>query len=148
MRVILLQDVRQQGKRGDVIDVKPGYARNYLLPQGIALPASDGNLKYFEQLKHRIDAQHLKAKEEAEAAAAAINGLVVTIRKRVDEQEHLYGSVTATEVAEALEAKGVEIDRKQIDLEGGIKALGDHPVRVELHSDVFAEFTVSVEAEE
>ena len=148
MRVILLQDVRGQGKRGDVIDVKPGYARNYLLPHGIGLPASQGNLKYFDQLKSKIDAQHLKAREEAEAAAAAINGLVVTIKKRVDEQEHLYGSVTATEVAEALEAKGVGIDRKQIDLEGGVKSLGDHPVRVELHADVYAEFTVTVEAEE
>ncbi len=100
MRVILLQDVRHQGKRGDVIDVKPGYARNYLLPQGVALEASEGNLKYFEQLRKKLDAKHLKARSEAEAAAESINGRVVTIRKRVDELGHLYGSVTATEVAE------------------------------------------------
>lgn len=148
MRVILLQDVRDRGQRGDVIDVKPGYARNYLLPQGIAMQASDGNLKYFEQLKKKLDDKHLEAREAAELIAETINGRVVTIKKRVDEKEHLYGSVTATEVVEALEAQGVEIDRRRIDLEGGIKSLGDHSVRVELHAEVYAQFTVTVEVEE
>lgn len=148
MQVILLQDVRHKGERGDVIDVKPGYARNYLLPQGIAMEATPGNLQYFQQLKKKIDAKHLKAREAAEKAAEGINGLVLTVKKRVDELGHLYGSVTATEVADELEAKGVEIDRRRIDLEGGIKTLGDHPVRVELHAEVTAEFTVTVEAEE
>ena len=148
MRVILLQDVRHQGKRGTIIDVKPGYARNFLMPQGFALVASDGNVKYFEQLRKKIDAKHLKAEEEAEGAAQGINGIVVTVKKRVDENGTLYGSVTATEVAEGLEAQGVEIDRRRIDLEGGIKSLGDHPVRVEFHAEVTAEFTVRVEVEE
>ena len=148
MQVILLKDVRHQGERGDVIDVKPGYARNYLLPQGIALEATPGNLQYFQQLKKKIDAKHLKEREAAEKVAEGINGLVLTVKKRVDELGHLYGSVTATEVAEGLEAKGIEIDRRRIDLEGGIKTLGDHPVRVELHSEVTAEFTLTVEAEE
>lgn len=148
MQVILLRDVRHKGKRGDIIDVKPGYARNYLLPQGIALKASAGNLKYFDQLKRKIDARHIKARDAAEAAAEGINGLVVSIKKRVDEKEHLYGSVTATEIAAVLEAKGVEIDRRRIDLEGGIKSLGDHSVRVELHPEVIAEITVTVEVEE
>ena len=148
MQVILLKDVRHKGERGDVIDVKPGYARNYLLPQGIALEATPGNLQYFQQLKKKIDAKHLKEREAAEKVAEGINGLVLTVRKRVDELGHLYGSVTATEVADGLEAKGIEIDRRRIDLEGGIKVLGDHPVRVELHSEVTAEFTLTVEAEE
>ena len=148
MRVILLQDVLHQGGRGDVINVKPGYARNYLLPQGIALEASAGNLQHFQQLRKKIDAKHLKARDAAEKVAEGINGLVLTVHKRVDEGGHLYGSVTATEVADGLEAKGVEIDRRRIDLEGGIKTLGDHPVRVELHAEVVAEFTVTVEAEE
>lgn len=148
MQVILLKDLRHSGKRGDVIDVKPGYARNYLLPQGIAMEANAGNLKHFEQMRKKIDARHVKEREAAEKAAEAINDLVITVRKRVDENEHLYGSVTATEVAEGLEAQGVEMDRRRIDLEGGIKSLGDHPVRVELHAEVVAEFTVRVEIEE
>ncbi len=148
MRVILLEDVRHQGKRGTIIDVKPGYARNFLIPQGMALLASEGNLKYFEQLRKKLDAKHLKAQEVAEVAAQVINGLVITVKKRVDENGTLYGSVTATEIAEGLEAQGVEIDRRRIDLEGGIKSLGDHPVRVEYHADVTAEFTVRVEVEE
>lgn len=148
MRVILLQDVLHQGKRGEVIDVKPGFARNFLLPQGIALAASDGNLKHFEQLKKKLDARHLEASEEAQVVAESISGLVVTVKKRVDENQTLYGSVTAAEVAEGLAAQGVEIDRRRIDLEGGIKSLGDHPVRAELHADVVAEFMVRVEIEE
>ncbi len=148
MRVILLQDVRHQGKRGTIIDVKPGYARNFLMPQGMALPANEGNLKYFEQARKKIDAKHTKAQQEAETAAEVIHGLVITVRKRVDENGTLYGSVTATEIAEGLEAQGVEIDRRRIDLEGGIKSLGDHPVRIEYHAEVTAEFTVRVEVEE
>lgn len=148
MRVILLQDVLHQGKRGDVINVKPGYARNYLLPQGVALPASDGNLKYFEQLKRKIDAQHEHERSLAEKAAEGLVGVNVTVLKRVDEHGTLYGSVTATEIAEGLEAQGIEIDKRRIDLEGGIKSLGDHPVRIELHPDVIAEITVTVDVEE
>jgi large subunit ribosomal protein L9 len=148
MRVILLQDLRHQGERGTIIDVKPGYARNFLMPQGIAMLASEGNVKHFEQLRKKFDEKHVKAQGEAEAAAAELDGLVVTVKKRVDENGTLYGSVTATEVAEGLEAQGVEVDRRRIDLEGGIKSLGDHPVRVEYHADVRAEFTVRVEVEE
>jgi large subunit ribosomal protein L9 len=148
MRVILLQDVLHQGKRGDVIDVKPGYARNFLLPQGVALPANDGNLKYFEQLKRKIDVQHEEERAVAQKAAEELEGVRVTVLKRVDENQTLYGSVTATEISDALTAHGVEIDRRRIDLEGGIKSLGDHPVRIELHADVIAEITVTVDVEE
>lgn len=149
MRVILLQDVLHQGQRGDIIDVKPGYARNYLLPQGIALPATGANLKRFEQLKQKIEERHDRLVAEARELAAKLDGLRVTIRKRVDENENLYGSVTATEIAEALEQeKGVEVDKRRIDLEGGIKSLGDHPVRIGLHPEVIAEITVTVDVEE
>jgi large subunit ribosomal protein L9 len=148
MRVILLQDVLHQGKRGDVIDVKPGYARNFLLPQGVALPANDGNLKYFDQLKRKIDVQHEQERGLAQKAAEGLEGVRVTVLKRVDENQTLYGSVTATEISDALTAQGVEIDRRRIDLEGGIKSLGDHPVRIELHADVVAEITVTVDVEE
>ena len=147
MKVILLSDLRHRGRRGSIIEVKTGYARNFLLPQGIALPATQGNIKYFEQQKKKIDARHDEARDAASAIAAKLAGLKLTIAKRVADATTLYGSVTASEIAHALEAKGFEIDRRRIDLEGGIKTIGEHPVRVELHSDVVAEVIVDVVAE-
>ena len=148
MRVILMQDVLHTGKRGEVLNVKPGYARNYLIPQGLALEATGGNLKVFEQQKKKIDARHARERDVALEIAEQLTGVKVQIAKRVGESETLYGSVTATEVAELLAAKNIEIDRRRVDLEGGIKTLGEHPVRIELHPDVVAEITVDVVAEE
>ena len=148
MRVILMQDVLHTGKRGEIVDVKPGHARNYLIPQGLALEATPGNQKVFEQQKKKIDVRHAQEREAAEELASQINGLHLEIAKRVGESETLYGSVTATEVAHLLEAKGVVIDRRRIDLEGGIKTLGDHGVRIELHPEVVAELSLTVVAEE
>lgn len=148
MKVILLSDQRSLGKRGETVEVKPGYGRNYLLPQGIALEATTANVKLFEQKRKKIDALHAKEKDAAQEVANRLAGLQITIPKRVGETGTLYGSVTAGDVAEALEAKGVTIDRRRIDLEGGIKTLGDHAVRVDLHSEVMAEITVSVVPEE
>ena len=144
MKVILLSDQRHVGKRGEVIEVKPGFGRNYLVPHGLALEATPANIKLFEQQRAKIDARHAKEREAAEAIAAKMAGLRLEIPKRVGETGTLYGSVTAGEVAEMLALKGFEVDRRRIDLEGGIKSLGDHPVRVELHSEVVAEVTVSV----
>lgn len=148
MRVILLSDQRHLGKRGEVVDVKPGFGRNYLVPQGIALEASKANIKYFEQQRSKIDAEHAKERDAAAEIAARLTGLRLEIPKRVGETGTLYGSVTAGDVAELLEKKGFTVDRRRIDLEGGVKSLGDHPVRVELHPEVIAEVTVSVVAEE
>ena len=148
MLVILMQDVLHTGQRGDVVDVKPGLARNYLIPQGLALEATPGNQKYFEQQKKKIDARHAKDRDAAAEIAAELAGVRLEIGKRVGESETLYGSVTAFEIAERLTAKGFEIDRRRIDLEGGIKTLGDHAVRVELHPEVVAEVLVTVVAEE
>jgi large subunit ribosomal protein L9 len=144
MRVILLSDQRNLGKRGLVVDVKPGYARNYLLPQGIALEATTGNIAYFEQQKKKIDARHAKEREAAAAIGATLAGLKLEIQKRAGENEVLYGSVTASDVAAALEAKGITIDRRNLDLGDGIKRLGDHTVRVDLHAEIVAELVVSV----
>jgi len=144
MRVILMSDQRHLGRRGQVVEVKPGYARNYLIPQGLALEATTANTAYFEQQKHKIDARHQREKDAAAEVAARLAGLRLTIPKRVGETDTLYGSVTAGEVAELIAKEGIEVDRRRIDLEGGIKTLGDHPVRVELHHDVVAEVTVTV----
>jgi large subunit ribosomal protein L9 len=148
VRVILLSDQRHLGKRGEVVDVKPGFGRNYLVPQGIALEASHANIKYFEQQRAKIDAQHAKERDAAAEIGAKLTGTRLEIPKRVGETGTLYGSVTAGDVAELLEKKGFTVDRRRIDLEGGIKTLGDHPVRIELHPEVVAEVTVSVVAEE
>jgi large subunit ribosomal protein L9 len=148
MKVILLSDLRHQGKRGQVVEVKPGFARNFLLPQGLALPATSGNIKYFEQQRKKIDARHAHEREAALRLAGEMAGVKVTIAKRVGETQTLYGSVTAGDIAEALARKGVTVDRRRIDLEGGIKTLGDHPVRIELHADVVAEVLVTVVPEE
>jgi large subunit ribosomal protein L9 len=148
MKVILLSDLRHRGKRGETVEVKPGFARNFLLPQGLALVATPGNQKYFEQQRKKIDQKHAAERDAAARIAGDLVGVTVNIRKRVSESQTLYGSVTAGEIADALKAKGYDIDRRRIDLEGGIKTVGDHPVRIELHPDVVAEVTVTVEPEE
>lgn len=148
MKVILLSDQRHLGRRGETVEVKPGYGRNFLLPQGLALEATPGNQKVFEQQRKKIDAAHAREREAAQAIADQMSSVRVTIPKRVGETGTLYGSVTAGDVAEALAAQGVTVDRRRIDLEGGIKTLGDHQVRIELQAEVVAEITVSVVAEE
>jgi large subunit ribosomal protein L9 len=148
VRVILLSDQRHLGKRGEVVDVKPGFGRNYLVPQGIALEATNANLKYFEQQRAKFDARHAKERDAAQEIANQLAGLRLEVPKRVGETDTLYGSVTAGDVADLLEKKGFTVDRRRIDLEGGIKTLGEHAVRVELHPEVVAELTVAVVREE
>lgn len=148
MRVILMQDVLHAGKRGEVIQVKSGHARNYLIPRGLALEATPGNLKLFEQRKKKIDARHARERDAAAEIAAQLAGLRLQIAKRVGDSETLYGSVTAAEVIELLAARGIQVDRRRVDLEGGIKTLGDHQVRIELHPEIVVEVTITVVAEE
>ncbi|HEX2254092.1 MAG TPA: 50S ribosomal protein L9 [Thermoanaerobaculia bacterium] len=149
MRVILLKDHRHLGRRGEEVDVKPGFGRNFLLPQGLALLSSDANRKYFDEQRDKIEAEHARERDQAQAIADKLEGLRLEIAKKAGETETLYGSVTATEVAERLEEKiGIEVDRRRIDLEGGIKTLGEHEVRILLHSEVTAVVTVVVVPEE
>lgn len=148
MQVILMRDVLHTGKRGEIINVKPGYARNFLIPKGLALMATPGNEQYFSEQRKKIDARHAREREAAERIAADISGVRIKVSKRVGETETLYGSVTATEVHLLLQEKGISVDKRRIDLEGGIKSLGDHQVRIELHPEVVAEVTVTVEPEE
>ncbi|MCH7665559.1 MAG: 50S ribosomal protein L9 [Acidobacteria bacterium] len=148
MKVILMGDVRHTGRRGEVVEVKRGYARNYLVPQGRALEATPGNLKYFEQQKQKIEIKHEKERDTAAARAAEISAVGIEIPKRVGESGTLYGSVTAGEIAEALEAKGITVDKRRIDLGGGIKSVGEHVVRIELHTEVAAEIKVEVVSEQ
>lgn len=147
MEIILLEDRRQLGKRGEVVKVKPGFARNFLIPQGIALAATKANRAFFDQQKRKIDARHAAERDAAMEIAAALAELKVEIAKRVGEKETLYGSVTNMDIAEALAKKGVTVDRRRIDLGDythGIKSVGDHKVTIDLHPEVMAEVTVSV----
>jgi large subunit ribosomal protein L9 len=148
LKVILLSDQRHLGKRGETVEVKPGFGRNYLLPQGLALEATPGNQKNFEQQRGKIEAAHAKERGAAEEIKARLEGLRIEIPKRVGERDTLYGSVTAGDIAAALQAKGFNVDRRRLDLEGGIKTLGDHIVHVDLHPEVLAEVTVAVVREE
>ncbi|HEX2644704.1 MAG TPA: 50S ribosomal protein L9 [Thermoanaerobaculia bacterium] len=149
MRVILLNDQRNLGKRGEIVVVKPGYGRNFLLPQGIALEATAGNIKVFEQQRAKIDARVAKERDAAQDIANKMAGVQIVIPKRVGETDTLYGSVTSSDIADALEAKGYTVDRRRIDIGGaGIKTLGDHVVHIELHPEVVADVTVSVVREE
>ena len=150
MELILLADVRHLGRRGEIVKVKPGYGRNYLIPKGAALEATAGNKAYFEQQRKKIDARHSKAREEAEQMAEVISGVQLRISKRVGEKETLYGSVTTGEIADQLAQKGIQVNKRHIDLGAAapaIKHLGDHKVTIDLHMDVEAELTVSVVAE-
>jgi large subunit ribosomal protein L9 len=147
MKVILLSDLQHVGGQGDIIRAKPGYARNYLIPQGLAVQATPANTSWFEHQRKKIEERGLKEKEEAAVEAASLDGTSITLTKRAGESETLYGSVTATEIAGALKEAGFSVDRRRIGLEGGIKKLGEHEVKVSFHRDVEAVIKVTVAPE-
>ncbi len=148
MEVILRQDVEKLGSRGQVVKVAPGYARNFLLPNKIAVPATDANRKIVEQERQAYLRKEAKLKSEAQDLAQIVNGVSVTIAQKAGENDQLFGSVTAKDIAEALEAKNFTIYRRKIPLEDPIKQLGEFKVPVRLHKDVTAEITVTVTKEE
>jgi large subunit ribosomal protein L9 len=146
MKVILADDVRGLGHRGETVTVKPGYARNFLLPQGFAYEATPANVRRLSEDKKKYDAKMLQGKAVAEEAAKKVEGLTVAITKKAGDDGHLYGSVTATEIADALAAKNIEVDRRRIELAEPIRRLGTHTVHVRLHRDVVSTLTVEVQA--
>ena len=145
MKVILTDDIKGLGHRGNIVNVAPGYARNYLLPKALALPVTEGNTKRLEQEKHRYDARMSKEKYQAQDVGKAMEGLTVIIKKKAGEHDALYGSVTSAELAEALAAKGISVDKRKIELEEPIKRLGRHTVHIKLHRDVSVGVTVDVQ---
>ena len=144
MKVILIDEVRGLGTRGDVVSVKDGYARNYLLPKNLAREATAGNLKSVEQERKKWAMLAQKEKEQASKAAEAVKGTKIVVSKRVGEGGQLFGSVTANEIADALAEKGFEVDKRRIELAHPIKTLGVHDVEVRLHKDVSAQIQVEV----
>jgi large subunit ribosomal protein L9 len=144
MEVILREHVDNLGRRGEIVKVAAGYARNYLLPRKLALPATEGNKKHVERERRIMEAKEAQEKGQAEALAARLALLEVSIARRVGETDQLYGSVTAADIAEYLKAKGVEVDRRKLILPEPIKTLGDHKVPLKLHREVTVPLTVKV----
>jgi large subunit ribosomal protein L9 len=145
MKVILADDVRGLGLRGETVSVKPGYARNYLFPQGLAYEATGANVRKLAEQKKKYDEKTLHEKVGAEAVAKQIEGISVVITKKAGEGDVLYGSATPTEIADALAARGIQVDRRRIELAEPIKRLGEHRVHVRLHRDVSTELVVEVQ---
>ncbi len=144
MKVILIDEIRGLGTRGDIVSVKDGYARNFLIPKKLAREATPGNLKSVEQDRKKWALLANQEKETAQKAAERVKGTKVRVEKRVGENGQLFGSVTANEIADALLAKGIDVDKRRIELAHPIKSLGTHDVEVRLHRDVNAQIQVEV----
>ncbi len=144
MQVILLERIEKLGQMGDVVKVKPGFARNFLLPQKKALRATEANLARFSEQRAHLEAANLVRRQEAEAISGKVEGLTVVLVRQAGETGQLYGSVSARDIAEAVSAAGVTIERRQVLMDRPIKMLGLHPVRIALHPEVVVTVTANV----
>ncbi len=142
--LILLERVEHLGQMGQIVKVKPGYARNFLLPQKKAMRATKDNLAYFETQRTQLEAQNLQRKGEAGDVGAKLEGLRVVLIRQAGESGQLYGSVAARDIADAVTAAGFTVDRQQVVLDRPIKTLGLHPIRVALHPEVSVTVTANV----
>ncbi len=147
MKVILREDIDGLGKSGELVTVKDGFGRNYLLPRKKAVLANEQNIRQLEHEKGVISARNAKLKGAAEALAKKVGSLQITIKRKVGEQDKLFGSVTALDIAEAMAAQGQQVDRRGIHLPEPIKTVGNHEVELRLHRDVVAKIKVDVVAE-
>jgi len=148
MEVILREDIEKLGTRGQVVKVADGFARNYLLPRRLAVPATEANRKIVEQERQAALRREAKEKAAAEELAKMLTGLVLTTTQKAGEADQLFGSVTAKDIADLLEKQGYQIDRRKIVLDHPIKTLGEHRVTLRLHREVSVEITVNVNREE
>jgi len=149
MEVLLLKDLNQLGQAGEVKRVSDGYARNYLIPRGLAVMATPGAIKQAEKQREAVARRQVKELSQAQALAQALDGLTVTFQARAGESDRLYGSITNANIAEALEEQvGQEVDRRKIDLEEPLKELGTHAVTIRLAPQAEAKVTVVIEREE
>lgn len=148
MKVILKEDIPKLGTMGETVSVAPGYGRNYLIPQGKAVLATSKNLKELEHQRQLILRKAELVRKDAESFAEKFRGLTLTLARKVVEEDKIYGSVSVSDISQALEEAGVEIERKMIDLTEPIKSLGEFQVPVKVHANVTAELTVQVVKEE
>ena len=144
MEVILREFVDKLGKRGEIVKVSSGYARNYLLPRKLALPATEGNKKHVERERKKMDTREAEEKSQAEAIAARLASVDIRIARRVGDTEQLYGSVTSADITEFLKEKGFDVDRRKLILPEPIKTIGEHDVPLKLHRDVTVPLKVKV----
>jgi len=148
MQLVLTEDVPNLGKQGDLVEVKPGYGRNYLMPRGMAVAATAKNIRQLEHEKAGILSRAAKHRSNMDAQAKKLASVELRFSRKVGEQDKLFGSVTSKDVHEQLAAQGYEIDRKQIHLPEPLKALGTHEVEVKLHPEVVAKLKVTIAAEQ
>jgi large subunit ribosomal protein L9 len=148
MEVILREHVDNLGRRGDVVKVAEGYARNYLLPRKLALAVTEANKRQIERERAVAEARELEEKTQAEAVAQRLKQTEISIARRVGENDTLYGSVTSADIVQALQGKGFDVDKRKIQLPEPIKALGESTVPVKLHREVVAQLVVKVVAEQ
>ncbi len=147
MKVILKEDVHNLGKMGDIVTVRNGYARNYLIPKDLAVEANQRNVREFEHHKRIIQEKARKIRDAAQILAEKIASTPLVIKAKAGEEEKLFGSVTSIDIEKALSEAGFEIDRKKIILDEPIKRLGEYTVKVKVHPDVMADINVKVEQE-
>lgn len=147
MKIILMQNFESLGLEGNIVNVANGYARNYLIPKGIAVEANNSNLKALELKKGKIEARHMKDREDAERVKEKFSGLTITFQGKTGKEDKLFGSVTSRDIAEKLEQQGITVDRRKIVIEEPIKALGEFEIPIKLHPEVMAAIKVVVERE-
>ena len=147
MQVILKSDIKGLGYKNDLVDVKPGYGRNYLIPQGYAIMATESNVKQRDETARQVAHKAEKVKQDAQNLANAIGDTKLTIPAKAGESGKIFGKVTPNQIADALKAKGYDVDRKQISINGDVKTLGDYTAEIDLHKEVKKEIPFEVVAE-
>lgn len=147
MEIILQEDVEKLGNRGQVVSVKEGYARNYLLPRKLAIPANASNMKRLEKMRATFAKKEATERESAQQQAAQLASVTLKLSRKAGENDQLFGSVTAGDIAEALKAQGYEIDKRKIQLNDPIKVVGEYPITFKLYRDVTATVNLTVERE-
>ena len=147
MQIILQEDIEKLGNRGDVVTVKPGYARNFLLPRKLAIEATSGNLKAIERIRNSLAKKTATELEAAQKQAELLNGVSVKFTRKTGENDQMFGSVTSADIADGLTAQGFKIDKRQVQLGEPIKIIGESAVTIKVFRDVTAQIKVSVEKE-
>jgi large subunit ribosomal protein L9 len=147
MQIILREDIDKLGHRGDIVTVKPGYARNFLLPRKLAVEATQGNLKAIERIRTALAKKTATELEAAQKQAELLNGISLKFTRKTGENDQMFGSVTSADIAEGLAAQGFEVDKRQVQLAEPIKIIGESQVTIKVFRDVTAQIKVSVEKE-
>lgn len=147
MQIILQEDIDKLGHRGEVVTVKPGYARNFLLPRKLAIEATAGNMKALERIRGALAKKTATELEAAQKQAALLNGVSLTFKRKTGENDQMFGSVTSADIAEGLAAQGFKIEKRQVQIADPLKALGEYTVTIKVFRDVTAEVKIHVEKE-